>query len=171
MKSLTVEQAAEYFHRSYTAVDGLWFMKVEEKYGFEEALEIDDQVWKVLPKIQARALKNMLGLDEGIKGLCQGIAARLALEGFEFERSGNDDGFKVSVKKCPWQELMIRSGRKHLSDRISSLICKTENTAWASEFGDIDFELEAQICKGADCCLLSFRSRQSDSARTDRTTF
>ncbi len=52
MKHLTDQQAAEYFHRSFTAVDGLWFMKVEEKHGFDAALEIDNEVWKVLPKIQ-----------------------------------------------------------------------------------------------------------------------
>ena len=44
MKELTDKQIAAYFHRSYTAADGLWFMKVEEKCGFDTALEIDDQV-------------------------------------------------------------------------------------------------------------------------------
>jgi len=68
MKELTYKQIAAYFHRSYAAADGLWFMKVEEKCGFETALEIDDQVWKVLPKIQARMLKSMLLLDEGMEG-------------------------------------------------------------------------------------------------------
>ena len=37
MTDLTEEQKAEYFRRSYTAVDGLWFMKVEERLGFDEA--------------------------------------------------------------------------------------------------------------------------------------
>ena len=54
MKHLTDQQATEYFHRSFTAVDGLWFMKVEEKHGFEAALEIDNEVWEVLPRIRAQ---------------------------------------------------------------------------------------------------------------------
>ena len=33
------KQTVEYLRRSYSAVDGLWFMKVEEKRGFEEALD------------------------------------------------------------------------------------------------------------------------------------
>ena len=156
MKQLTDKQIAAYFHRSYTAADGLWFMKVEEKCGFDTALEIDDQVWKVLPKIQARMLKSMLFLDEGIEGLGEGIETRLALEGFEFEAEKDNDVFKVFIKRCPWHELMVKSGREHLSEKVCSLICKEENSVWASEFGDISFELDEQICKGAKRCVLRF---------------
>ncbi|VVB65080.1 L-2-amino-thiazoline-4-carboxylic acid hydrolase [uncultured archaeon] len=156
MKKLTDKQIAAYFHRSYAAADGLWFMKVEEKYGFDTALEIDDQVWKVLPKIQARMLKSMLLLDEGLEGLCEGIETRLALEGFEFEAEKDNDGLKVFIKRCPWHELMVKSGRENLSEKVSSLICREENSVWASEFGDINFELDEQICRGSKRCMLRF---------------
>ena len=52
MVKLSSKQVADYFNRSYKAVDGLWFLKVEEKYGFDTALELDNEVWKILPKIQ-----------------------------------------------------------------------------------------------------------------------
>ncbi len=39
MFELNDKQVADFFRRSYTAVDGLWFMKAEEKHGFEAALE------------------------------------------------------------------------------------------------------------------------------------
>ena len=45
------EQVVEYLRRSYQAVDGLWFMKVEEALGFEAALEADRRVWEILAKI------------------------------------------------------------------------------------------------------------------------
>jgi hypothetical protein len=38
---LNDKQIAEYMHRCYTAVDGLWFTKLEEKSGFDTALDID----------------------------------------------------------------------------------------------------------------------------------
>jgi len=44
MDSLTDQQICDYSHRSYKAVDGLWFMKAEEKYGFIAALDIDKEV-------------------------------------------------------------------------------------------------------------------------------
>ena len=111
MTGLTDEQKTEYFRRSYTAVDGLWFMKVEERLGFDEALRLDEAVWKVLPKIQARALKGMMHLQGGLQGLEQALSARLALEGFEYEIEPREEGFAVIVKRCPWHDLMIKSGR------------------------------------------------------------
>jgi hypothetical protein len=156
MKQINDKQVAEYFRRSYTAADGLWFMKVEERHGFDTALDIDNQVWQVLPKIQARMLKSMLNLDNGMKGLYEGISTRLALEGFEFQAENYDEGFRIIVEKCPWHDVMIKSGREHLSEKVNSLICSTENSVWASEFGDIIFEPEAQICKGSTGCILRF---------------
>jgi hypothetical protein len=160
MKKLTDEQTAEYFRRSYTAADGLWFMKVEEKCGFDAALEIDDNVWKVLPKIQARALKSMMHLDNGIDGLYHGITARLLLEGFKFEAQKDDVGFRIFVERCPWHDLMIKSGREHLSKKVNNLICREENSVWSSEFEGIDFEIEKQICQGSEGCVLRFHQRK-----------
>ncbi|MCX6677455.1 MAG: DUF6125 family protein [Methanothrix sp.] len=162
MTGLTDEQKAEYFRRSYTAVDGLWFMKVEEKLGFAEALQLDEAVWKVLPKIQARTLKRMMHLEGGLPGLQQALSARLALEGFEYEmeRREEEEGFAVIVKRCPWHDLMIKSGRGKLSEQVSDLICRVENSVWASEFsgegGEIGFEREERICRGEGRCVLRF---------------
>jgi hypothetical protein len=158
MLRLTDKQAAEYFHRSYTAVDGLWFLKVEERLGFDSALDIDDDVWKVLPKIQARLLRSILKTEKGISALLETLTTKLDLEGFEFRAEKRKYGFDILVTGCPWHNLMIRSGRFELSEKVGSLICNTENSVWASEFGDdITFELKGQICKGGEHCLLKFR--------------
>jgi hypothetical protein len=153
---LTDEQAKEYFERSYRAADGLWFMKVEERYGLESALEIDDEVWKVLPKIQARMIRSMLGAEESLEGLARCISTRLDLEGFEFQAQGHEDALEILIKRCPWHDLMVKSGREHLSQKISSLICTEENSVWASQFGEISFEPVDQICRGSDGCKLRF---------------
>jgi hypothetical protein len=159
MIELSREQIAEFWHRSYTSVDGLWFMKVEEKYGFDVALDIDDEVWKVLPKLQARMIKSMGGLGEGIDGLFEGLTTKLSLEGFAFEteRDADGTGFTITLGTCPWHDLMVKSGREALSERVGTLICNTENTVWASEFGEgIRFELGDQICARASSCRLWF---------------
>jgi len=157
---LSDRQKEEYFHRSYTAVDGLWFMKAEEKYGFEAALELDEAVWRILPKIQARMIKAMMGLESGIDGLEEAIAARLTLEGFLFETAKAEDGFVVVISRCPWHDLMVKSGRDHLSERVSEIICRVENSVWASEFGGARFEREERICQGAERCLMRFSLSQ-----------
>ena len=160
MIKLSDKQIAEFWHRSYATVDGLWFMKIEEKYDFDTALDIDDEVWKVLPKIQARAMKSMAGVGKGLDGFRECLSTKLDLEGFEFkEMKAENSSFKITITKCPWHERMIKSGRLELSGKVGSRICRTEYSVWASEFGeDIRFDLEDQICKGAEVCVLSFHS-------------
>jgi Family of unknown function (DUF6125)/L-2-amino-thiazoline-4-carboxylic acid hydrolase len=163
LTDLTDKQKAEYFRRSYTAVDGLWFMMVEEKYGFEAALKLDEAVWKVLPKIQARTIKAMMKLPYGLEGLQEAVAARLCLEGFVCDLETLENGFEVIVKKCPWHDLMIKAGREELSEKVGDLICRAENSAWALEFteddpnfGEIRFERRDRICRGSSRCTLRF---------------
>ncbi|MHC1593381.1 MAG: DUF6125 family protein [Methermicoccaceae archaeon] len=156
--TLSDEQKAEYLHRCYTAADGLWFMKVEEKYGFATALDIDNEVWKVLPKIQARTLKSMLNVGNGMDALLACFTTKLTLEGFEFEAEKCTDGLKVVISRCPWHGLMVKSGREKLSEQVGNRICNTEYALWASEFDEnMSFELSSQICKGDERCVLQFR--------------
>ncbi len=172
MEELTDAQKAEYFRRSYTSVDGLWFMKVEELHGFEEALEIDRRVWSVLPKIQARTLMKMLGAEKGIAGLKRCLAAKHTLERFEFEAEADIEtedggcGLIMTITKCPWHELIAKSGRGELSERVGSTICNAEYSTWALEFGEggdqkISFSLESQICKGDKACVFRFEESRA----------
>ena len=156
MLELSDAQIAEFYHRSYSSVDGLWFMKLEEKYGFEAALEIDNEVWKVFPKIQARVLKSACKMGVGLEALGECLTAKLSLEGFSFkaEKAG-ESGLRVVISRCPWHDLMIKSGRENLSVKVGSLICRTEYSVWAAEFGDnLLFRLPRQICDGAEACVL-----------------
>jgi len=159
MIEMSDKQIAEYYHRSYTAVDGLWYMKVEEKYGGDAALEIDNRVWEVLPKIQARMLKSSAEMGNGMEALLECLSTKLSLEGFTFttEKAKNGSSFSVIIKSCPWYDLMLKSGREHLSGKVGSRICTTEYSVWASEFDDgIHFELQSQLCKGSESCRLQF---------------
>lgn len=160
-RELTDKEMADYFRRCYTSADGLWFMKVEEIGGFEEALEIDRQVWSVLPKIQARTLREILKAGKGVGGLAECIAAKHSAEGFGFEVEAEDDGrLRLTISRCPWRDLMAKSGRVHLSERVGSVICNAEYSAWAEEFSEIErkisFSLKSQICKGDKVCTFLF---------------
>jgi len=143
MIELTSEQIVEYFRRSFSAVDGLWCMKIEDKYGFDVALDIDNEVWKIFPKIQARKLKELTQKGEG--------------QSYKTEKIGDDGSFKIIIADCSWHNAMVKSGREALSSRVGALICTTEYSLWAAEFGDdIQFQNNCRICEGADCCILEF---------------
>ena len=159
---MTEKQMADFYHRSYKAADGLWFMKVEEAYGFDIALDIDDEVWKVLPKMQARMLKNLGKTGNDIEDLFECFIIKLKLEGFTFEAKMDEGGagFGVTIRRCPWHDAMIKSGREHLSGKVGTRICDTEYSVWASEFGnDIKGKIESRICTGSESCKSRFSRR------------
>jgi hypothetical protein len=156
---LSKKDAVEYLHRCYTSVDGLWFVKVEEKYGFDTALDIDEEVWKIVPKIQARFLKKKLKKDRGLDALLECFSAKLKLDGFKFKMEKTGSKLKIIISSCPWHNIMIKSNRPRLSERIGSRICNTEYSVWAQEFGDdIKFSLEDKICRGSSSCILTFKT-------------
>jgi hypothetical protein len=166
MVELSERQIIEYWHRSYRTVDGLWFVKVEERYGFDTALDIDNAVWAVFPKIQARMIREMGGLEKDIRGLYEAVETKLNLEGFIFkaEKIAGSGSFEIRISECPWHNIMNNSGRRELSGKVGTLICNTEYSVWASEFGDsISFELGDQICEGDKTCVLRFSSSSSPS--------
>lgn len=157
MTKLSSSQIIDYFNRSYKAVDGLWFIKVEEKHGFDDALDLDNEVWKVLPKVQARMIKSFLGLEKGPDALFEGLLTKFELEGFKIKTRKNDKGFKITVTDCPWHNLMIKSGREHLSALVGETICQTEYNVWVSELAkNMKFELKSQKCKESKKCVLEF---------------
>ena len=159
MLNLTDKQIIEYFKKSYSSVDGLWFMKAEEKYDFDAALQMDVKVWQVMPKIQARMLKTLSDSGNPLKDLLECLTTKLALEDFSFTVEDNTDtnSFSIIIDDCPWHNLMVKSNREHLSVKIGSLVCKNEYEVWAKEFGaDIKFMLDGQICAGAEHCILRF---------------
>ncbi len=155
---LSREQVAEFFRRSYTAIDGLWFMKLEERYGFDVALDIDDEVWKIFPKIQARTLKAMLRLTAGDEAFLECFSAKLGVEGFAFHVERRfPDGLRISISRCPWHDAMVKSGREALSGKIGARICDTEYSTWAAEFDErLRYTSRSRICQGAGLCVLDF---------------
>jgi hypothetical protein len=162
MFNISNDQIIEFLRRSYTTIDGLWFVKIEEKYGFEAALEIDREVWKVFPKVQARALKSLTGLNTGLEALLACFSTRLALENFTFHFAKSADNVQIIIEKCSWHEIMIRTARQDLSGRIGKVVCQAECETWAAEFGDdIFFEASERICAGDKKCLFCFRKKQS----------
>jgi len=165
MPELSDRDISEYFHKSYKTADGLWFVKTEEKFDFDTALDLDNKVWQVMPRIQARFLKKKLNKDKGLDALCECFSKKLELDGFEFKVEKSEShcyniaSVKFIISKCPWHEIMVKSKRIHLSDKIGGVICKTEYGVWASEFGpDIKFEFgDKRICRSCSYCILSFK--------------
>ena len=155
------DQAAlvDFLRRAYQAVDGLWFMMVEEASGFAQALELDRRVWEVLAKIQARKAWEVLGVrGNSAAELARCFGLKLAADGHECELAAEGGEVRVTIQQCPWLELLRRSRRGHLALRVAQEVCPTEGRVWAAEFGgEYEFEMPRMACGGAERCELRFR--------------
>ncbi|MDY6953671.1 MAG: DUF6125 family protein [Thermodesulfobacteriota bacterium] len=143
-----------YFKKCFLAVDGLWFMMLEKEDSFDKALQIDRKVWEVLPKIQARKIKELFDLKgENQEDLLKAFRFKLEAEDFLSELETQGAGIKITVRRCPWLALLKKSGREHLAEKISDAICTVEYATFASEFvGGLDFQITSRRCSGSAVC-------------------
>jgi hypothetical protein len=151
----------EYLRRSFFAVDGLWFVNCESRFSLETALELDEEVWSAMGKIQARKARELSGGEGGIEGLAASLPIKFESEGWQFSLRDEGKGISVEIDRCPWYRILEKSGRTHLEPRISEAICQTEYREWAREFGEgICFRLTRQ---DPGRCVLTFE--KGDSGR------
>ncbi|NLA85684.1 MAG: hypothetical protein GX847_00050 [Clostridiales bacterium] len=67
------------YSKHWLAMDGVWFQSVEEKYGMDEAIAHDENIWKRFTVIEAKRIKQFLNLPElaGVEGLEKALKYRL----------------------------------------------------------------------------------------------
>ena len=153
------QHLSEYFKKCFVAVDGLWFMMLEKADSFERALEIDSKVWEILPKIQARKIKElfkMAGANE--EDLVKALKFKLGAEDFVSEIQWKDSQIKITIKECPWLALLRKSKREYLAEKISNAICTIEYGVFAREFVEsLDFHIISRRCSGDQVCTFVLR--------------
>ena len=68
----------EAYSKNWLAMDGLWFQSLENKYGMQEAMCRDEEVWTHFTAIEAKRVKEFLNLEEypGLQGLEKALKLR-----------------------------------------------------------------------------------------------
>ncbi len=68
----------ENYSKNWLAMDGVWFQSVERKYGMDEAIYHDEEAWKSFTVIEAKRIKQFLGLPQhaGLEGLAKALKLR-----------------------------------------------------------------------------------------------
>lgn len=74
-----LEQLIQLYCKNWLAMDGVWFQSVEKKFGMDEAMEHDIRIWSQFTVIEAKRIKEFLGLPDraGLDGLEQALKLRL----------------------------------------------------------------------------------------------
>ncbi|MCP4674716.1 MAG: hypothetical protein GY854_04215 [Deltaproteobacteria bacterium] len=67
------------FAKNWLAHDGLWFQAVEHSQNMERAIELDAEAWSRFSPIEAKRIKQFLGLPEngGLEALQEALEYRL----------------------------------------------------------------------------------------------
>lgn len=115
---ITPQQLDELRKGALTAIDGLWFMAVEEKFGFDAALELDLEVWKRYGRVLLKRLTRMLGItidpkdppDLATINHLMEILCRIDGTQCEGEVVGDEAIFRVT--RCSWWDNLSNAGRE-----------------------------------------------------------
>jgi hypothetical protein len=65
--------------KNWLAMDGLWFLAVEEAFGLGKAMELDRKIWAAFSRIEAERIRERLSLPEngGLEALDPALRHRL----------------------------------------------------------------------------------------------
>jgi len=153
-EEFTQGQIAAFLRRSYFALDGLWFVKTEERHGFDDAMTLDEAVWQTMSKIQARKAKEILGITEGsLEELARAFQLKLSAEGHDFDVDIEKDQARITIFVCQWYEALKSSGRTDIAEIIADRICTAELDGWAREFSpDLEIEMSGRLCVAREGC-------------------
>jgi hypothetical protein len=130
--------------RDMWAVDGLYYLGIEERYGTEVATEIDQFVWEVMGKIEARKIKKLFDLtDTDIPTMMKGLQySGWALDLEDKEIEVHEDIAILRNVKCRVQNTRREKG-------LSEFGCKPVRFGFLKSFAkqfNPDIKVECRVC-------------------------
>jgi len=106
--------------RTLYTIDGLWFLEVEKKYGFDVALEMDIEVWRQLCLIEGKRVKKFFDINEAspvraVISIIQNDPLWTVFHPQIVELGDNKAVFRFA--DCPPQEARLKDGKSPLPCR------------------------------------------------------
>ena len=119
----------EIYSKNWLALDGVWFQSVEKHRGMDEAMRNDEEAWRRFTVIEARRIKEFLGLSEhaGTDGLEKALKLR-------FYANLNRDAIIKDEKTLIYrmEECRVQTARKRKNMEFHP--CKSVGIIEYSEF-------------------------------------
>ena len=105
---------------NWLAHDGLWFRAVEDRFGLEAAMELDQSAWEKFTVIEARRIMKRLGLAEGggIPALVQALKLRL------YAHINVQETSEVSSRRCIFRMRRCRVQEARERQGLTPFPCK-----------------------------------------------
>jgi len=117
--------------RNIWRVDGLYFQGIEQRFGTDAATEIDTNCWKVLGKLEARELKNLLRIEKSdIPTLMR------ALRNTSWSLYQEEKQTEVSPVKGVYRVVKCRIQETRVSKALSVFPCKNVRFSYLKSFAE-----------------------------------
>lgn len=115
LSSMSKEKLLDLFFlhvKNLWRIDGLYFLGIEERFDTKAATEIDANCWKLMGKIEARELKEVLGIRENDLPSLLEILRNTSWALYQTKKEINVKKSSVvfRVTECKIQEARIRKG-------------------------------------------------------------
>ncbi len=143
----------ELIRSALTAIDGLWFLEVEEKFGFRDAFEIDLKVWKRYGPIIIKRIRKALAIeDKNLDSFLKILEILCEMDGTQFKiEEKTPKKALLRVMYCPWWENLKRSHREDLVR--CDIVDKEIFPEWAKAFNPkLGFQLVKSLPDGHTAC-------------------
>jgi len=115
LSKLSKEELLGLCSKSINTLDGIWFISVGDKFGFDSAMEIDMEVWRRYSLIHARRLLKTFGIDKAnpIKAIVEMVQSDPLKFAWKSEIMDQSRG-KAIIRRivCPPQEGRLKAGKK-----------------------------------------------------------
>ena len=130
--------------RNMWAVDGLYYLFIEEKWGTEEATEIDRKVWEVMGKIEARKIKELFNIEGND---IVSVMKALSYSGWSMDLE--DKEIEIQENKGIVRNIRCSVQNTRLSKGLSEFGCKPVRwgflKSFAKEFNP-NIKVECVVC-------------------------
>ena len=54
----------EFLLNQFRRVDGFWFLEAEDKFGYDAAIKINEDVWDRMGRLMTREIKQRFGIEQ-----------------------------------------------------------------------------------------------------------
>ncbi len=122
MKEQDLQGYLEFLLRQYRLTDAYWFLAVEDTFGTEAAVGLNEDIWTRMGTVAAREIKERFPLEkEGVARVLEALSyfPWAIITGFELEET--PEGASIRVPYCPPQAARVRMGRGEFSCRAMHL--------------------------------------------------
>jgi len=130
--------------RDMWAVDGLYYLGIEETFGTEVATEIDRKVWEIMGKIEARKIKNLFEIKNDDVAT---MINALRFSGWALDLE--DKEINVEKDKAVLRNVKCRVQNTRLKKGLTEFACKPVRwgflKSFAKEFNP-DIEVKCNVC-------------------------